>query len=128
MWLLQRGADLTRLKQDGWQDTALHYAAGSGSMECVQALLAWGADATLANSLGEAKGWCTHLLRCCIPACDESRANTGPGQRPVAIRGAAVAQLHSTGTPRCASAALPPGICTLHRLAARGRGCQGGSP
>ncbi|KAL4423966.1 hypothetical protein ABPG75_001267 [Micractinium tetrahymenae] len=52
VWLLQRGADLARLKQDGWRDTALHYAAGSGSMDCVQALLAWGADATLANALG----------------------------------------------------------------------------
>ena len=58
VWLLQRGADLTRLKQDDWRDTALHYAAGSGSMECVQALLAWGADPTLTNALGEEKMGC----------------------------------------------------------------------
>ncbi|KAL4421860.1 hypothetical protein ABPG77_001342 [Micractinium sp. CCAP 211/92] len=53
VWLLQRGADLTKLKQDDWRDSTLHYAAGSGSMECVQALLVWGADPTVVNALGE---------------------------------------------------------------------------
>ena len=52
VWLLHRGADLTLLKDDGWRDTTLHYAAGSGSLDCVQALLAWGADPTAANALG----------------------------------------------------------------------------
>lgn len=41
------------MKQDGWHDTPLHYAAASGSRDTVEALLAWGADASVANALSE---------------------------------------------------------------------------
>lgn len=51
-WLLRRGANVAAMKRDGWRDTALHYAAGCGSLETVQALLAWGADAAATNALG----------------------------------------------------------------------------
>lgn len=50
---------MAAIKQDGWRDTALHYAAGCGSLETVQALLAWGADAAAENALGALL-----LLRC----------------------------------------------------------------
>ena len=64
VWLLHRGADLTVMKEDGWRDTALHYAAGSGSLDCVQALLlAWGADATAANALGGCRQQLVALVR-----------------------------------------------------------------
>jgi hypothetical protein len=53
VWLLKRGADLTRMKNDDWRDTTLHYAAGSGSVAACEALLAWGADPAQANALGE---------------------------------------------------------------------------
>jgi ankyrin repeat protein len=54
VWLLQRGADHSKMKKDDWRDTTLHYAAGSGSVAACEALLAWGADPATANALGEA--------------------------------------------------------------------------
>lgn len=51
-WLLHHGANVAATKQDGWRDTALHYAAGCGSLETVQVLLAWDADASATNALG----------------------------------------------------------------------------
>jgi hypothetical protein len=53
LWLLQHGADITKCKEDGWKDTILHYAAGSGSLGCAQVLVAHGADPSQANALGE---------------------------------------------------------------------------
>lgn len=53
VWLLHRGANVHAMKQDGWRDTALHYAAGRGSLATVHVLLAWGADAAARNALGE---------------------------------------------------------------------------
>ena len=55
VWLLHHGANVAAQKEDGWADTALHYAAGRGSLETVHALLAWGADPAAANTLGETK-------------------------------------------------------------------------
>lgn len=52
LWLLQHGADITKCKEDGWKDTILHYAAGSGSLGCAQVLVAHGADPSQANALG----------------------------------------------------------------------------
>ncbi len=48
-WLLQHGASLAAHKQDGWRDSALHYAASMGHLEAVKVLLAYGADATAVN-------------------------------------------------------------------------------
>ncbi len=52
LWLLQHGASVRAQKDDGWEDSLLHYAAGSGSRDCVEGLLAFGADAAAVNKLG----------------------------------------------------------------------------
>jgi ankyrin repeat protein len=52
LWLLQHGASLGARKEDGWNDSVLHYAAAKGSLPIAQALLAFGADASAANSHG----------------------------------------------------------------------------
>jgi len=52
-WLCQRGANINALKDDGWHDTALHYAASKGCLASVQALLAFGADPNARNFAGE---------------------------------------------------------------------------
>ncbi len=61
VWLLSRGASVLAQKEDSWKDSCLHYAGGSGSLETVQALLAWGADPKAQNALGEPS-------RCPVPA------------------------------------------------------------
>ena len=63
VWLLHRGASVGAEKQDQWHDTCLHYAAGRGSLETVQALLAWGADPAAQNALGERGGAAIWLPR-----------------------------------------------------------------
>ena len=35
-WLLRNGADFSKVKNDEWKDTALHYAASKGHLECVR--------------------------------------------------------------------------------------------
>jgi hypothetical protein len=35
-WLLQRGASVRALKQDGWRDSVLHYAAARGCLDTAQ--------------------------------------------------------------------------------------------
>ena len=50
LWLCQRGANVHALKNDGWDDTALHYAAARGDMPTAQVLLAYGADASPVNA------------------------------------------------------------------------------
>jgi hypothetical protein len=50
LWLLQHGASLGSRKEDGWNDSVLHYAAAKGGQPIVQALLAFGADATATNA------------------------------------------------------------------------------
>lgn len=52
LWLCQHGADVTALKDDGWKDTALHYAAARGHMHCCQVLLAFGAQLDAVNYAG----------------------------------------------------------------------------
>ena len=52
LWLCQNGADVHAMKTDSWNDSVLHYAASQGSMECVQVLLAYGADPTVVNFAG----------------------------------------------------------------------------
>lgn len=56
VWLLERGAGVARQKADGWSDTVLHYAAGRGSMDTAQVLLAYGADPAARNALGAEAG------------------------------------------------------------------------
>jgi hypothetical protein len=51
-WLLQHGAAVTALKEDGWRDSVLHYAAASGSLPTVRVLLAYGADLVAVNCAG----------------------------------------------------------------------------
>jgi hypothetical protein len=51
-WLLHKGASVASLKDDGWVDSVLHYAAAAGSLKVVQALLAFGANARAVNALG----------------------------------------------------------------------------
>lgn len=51
-WLVQHGADIKKVKADGWNDTALHFAAASGRLPAVQALLAAGCDAGARNFAG----------------------------------------------------------------------------
>lgn len=51
-WLCQHGADCKRVKADSWKDTALHYAAASGRLPAVQALLAAGCDPAAKNYAG----------------------------------------------------------------------------
>lgn len=53
LWLLQNGASLTSLKQDGWRDSVLHYAAAKGNMAIIKMLLAFGADPFAVNSNGK---------------------------------------------------------------------------
>lgn len=40
------------LKEDGWQDTCLHYAASRGHLQCVRVLLAFKADPAAKNYAG----------------------------------------------------------------------------
>ncbi|KAL4546936.1 hypothetical protein Ndes2526B_g07738 [Nannochloris sp. 'desiccata'] len=50
LWLCQRGADVHALKNDGWDDTALHYAAARGDLGTAQVLLSYGADPSPVNA------------------------------------------------------------------------------
>jgi hypothetical protein len=52
LWLCQAGADVTALKEDGWKDTALHYAAARGHTEVCKVLLAFGAPVEAQNYAG----------------------------------------------------------------------------
>lgn len=52
LWLCQHGADTSLVKDDGWKETALHYAAVRGHTECCQVLLAFGADLEAKNYAG----------------------------------------------------------------------------
>jgi ankyrin repeat protein len=52
LWLCQAGADVTALKDDGWRDTALHYAAARGHTEVCKVLLAFGALVEAQNYAG----------------------------------------------------------------------------
>jgi ankyrin repeat protein len=42
------------VKDDGWHDSALHYAAARGHMHCCQVLIAHGAQLDATNYAGEA--------------------------------------------------------------------------
>jgi cellulose synthase/poly-beta-1,6-N-acetylglucosamine synthase-like glycosyltransferase len=52
LWLLQRGADVTATKEDGWNSTALHYAAAHGSIGVCEVLVAYDADVDAVDSFG----------------------------------------------------------------------------
>ncbi|KAL4547939.1 hypothetical protein Ndes2526B_g07156 [Nannochloris sp. 'desiccata'] len=49
LWLCRHGADVSAIKEDGWKDTPLHYAAAQGCLESVQVLLAYGACPSARN-------------------------------------------------------------------------------
>ena len=49
-WLLAAGADPRALKKDGWKDTALHYAAATGSARAATALVAAAPDLAAATN------------------------------------------------------------------------------
>jgi hypothetical protein len=53
LWLLQNGASHRAIKEDGWNDSVLHYAAAKGNMAIVQMLLAFGADVSATNANGK---------------------------------------------------------------------------
>ncbi len=53
LWLCREGADVQALKEDKWNDTALHYAAARNSADCVKVLLAFGADVSATNYAGK---------------------------------------------------------------------------
>jgi ankyrin repeat protein len=53
LWLGQHGANVHALKQDGWQDTALHYAASRGCLDSCKVLLAYGASLKARNFAGK---------------------------------------------------------------------------
>ena len=53
LWLVQNGANVGKVKEDGWKYTALHYAACKGHEEIVKILVAYGAEIGLENFLGE---------------------------------------------------------------------------
>ncbi len=50
LWLCQRGSNVHAVKNDQWEDTALHYAAARGDMATAKVLLAYGADPTVVNA------------------------------------------------------------------------------
>jgi len=52
VWLCAHGASSNAQKQDGWSDTALHYAAAKGHGDVVRLLLAFGADPAAQNFAG----------------------------------------------------------------------------
>jgi ankyrin repeat protein len=52
-WLCARGASVHAQKNDGWHDTALHYAASKNHMAVAKLLLAFGADPAALNFAGE---------------------------------------------------------------------------
>lgn len=52
LWLCRHGANVTAVKDDGWKNPALHYAAARGHTRCVDILLAFGADMTARNFSG----------------------------------------------------------------------------
>lgn len=49
VWLLQHGASISSVKDDGWKDSVLHYAASRGHLGIAKALLAFGADCKARN-------------------------------------------------------------------------------
>ncbi len=53
LWLLQHGASHRARKQDGWEDSVLHYATAKGNMAIVQMLLAFEADVNAINANGQ---------------------------------------------------------------------------
>ncbi len=57
LWLLQNGADVEKVKEDGWKNTAMHYAASRGNQErhqeVVRVLFAYGARLDRENFAGE---------------------------------------------------------------------------
>jgi cellulose synthase/poly-beta-1,6-N-acetylglucosamine synthase-like glycosyltransferase len=57
LWLLQNGANVSKVKEDGWKNTALHYAASRGNQEghqeIIRVLFAFGARLDLENFAGE---------------------------------------------------------------------------
>jgi hypothetical protein len=52
LWLVQNGADVDAVKDDGWGYTALHYAACRGNLDVVKVLCAYGCKVTALNFVG----------------------------------------------------------------------------
>jgi hypothetical protein len=74
-WLCAHGASVHAQKNDGWHDTALHYAASKGHMAVAELLLAFGADAAALNFAGEGT---VRVLQVHLPtaACLEQQGTT----------------------------------------------------
>lgn len=71
IWLVTHGASTNLQKQDGWQDTVLHYAASKGHIDMVDTLLAFGSDPAAKNCAGGvlhmllvATCWLLHQVLC----------------------------------------------------------------
>lgn len=52
LWLLQHHVDTNSCKNDGWNDSLLHYAAEQGNEYMVKLLVEWGADVSAKNVHG----------------------------------------------------------------------------
>lgn len=88
---------MTKVKEDGWNNGILHYAAASGSKEAVQVLLDFGADPLAKNFAGNVLKISTGFL---VIASLTLKKSKHMQIDMVAIHGEFEAQLQSSDTPK----------------------------
>ncbi|PRW33536.1 Cellulose synthase [Chlorella sorokiniana] len=126
VWLLQHGASLDAQKNDSWHDTVLHYAAGSGSLACVEALLAFGADPAAKNKLGATPA--DVAKKAGHPAVANLLAAVAEGQQAAPSREAVVARLAAAEAAERLGGEAAPGVTAKVSLAGAGSSSRKTAP